>query len=34
MMEKEGSIVELSLEDDMGHMLALALHLRWSAGAL
>jgi hypothetical protein len=30
-MEKEGFIVELSLDDDMGHMIALALHHRWPA---
>lgn len=31
-MDGEGH-VELSLNDGMGHMLALALCLRWSAGS-
>jgi hypothetical protein len=33
-MEKEGAIGALSLDDDMGHMLGIALNLSWSAGTL
>jgi hypothetical protein len=34
MEEEEGAIVELPLDDYMGHMLALELHPHWSAGTL
>jgi hypothetical protein len=32
MMEEEGAIVELSLDDYMSHMLALEVHPCWTAG--